>query len=243
MLGPTPLSTPNRPNRGRLLSRMLPLAVLGLLAAAFMVAGGTRYLTLSALAQHREALTGFIAHAGLIAPLCFIGVYAGLTALSVPGAAVMSIAAGFLFGVWSGTLYASIGATIGATIVFAAARAGFGNIVDRAGPRMRSLEAGFRADAFSYLLTLRLIPIFPFWLVNLVAAFARLRLRTYIAATFIGILPGCLVFVSIGGGLDQVIAAGGSANISLALRPGIWLPMLGLACLTLLPVAYRHLRQ
>lgn len=228
---------------GRIVTRALPLAALGLVGIAFVAAGGSRYLTLAALAQHREAMLGLLQRAGTAAPLCFIALYAGLTALSVPGAAVMSIAGGFLFGIWAGTLYAAIGATLGATAIFAAARAGFGNLADRAGPRLSRLEAGFRADALNYLLMLRLIPLFPFWLVNLVAAMTRVRLRTYIAATFVGIIPGCLVFVSLGNGLDEIVAAGAGANAGVMLRPTVWLPMVGLAVLALLPVAYRRLRR
>jgi uncharacterized membrane protein YdjX (TVP38/TMEM64 family) len=230
------------PACARIVTRALPLAAMGGIGIAFVAAGGARYLTLAALAQHREALLALLRMAGTLAPLGFIALYAGLTALSVPGAAMMSIAAGFLFGIWAGTLYAAVGATLGATAFFAAARAGFGNLADRAGPRLRRLEAGFRADAMSYLLMLRLIPVFPFWLVNLVAAIARVKLRTYVVTTFVGITPGCLVFVSLGNGLDQIIAAGRAADASIMLRPTVWLPLVGLGVLALLPVAYRRLR-
>src|SRR5579884_1272827 len=209
------------------LRRFLPLLALSAGAAAFLVLGGNRYLSFSALAEHRELLVRWIAQVGAAAPFCFIAVYAALTALSIPGATLLSVAAGLLFGTWCGTLYAVTGATLGATVVFAAARAGFGNIALRAGPRIKRLEAGFNANAFSYLLVLRLMPLFPFWLVNLAAALTGVELVTYIAGTFIGIIPGCFLFVSLGKAFEDVIAAGRAPDLNVMLRPGVLAPIGG----------------
>src|ERR1700719_5006595 len=183
--------------------RLLPLGVLVAAWIVFMLAGGYRYLTFSALAENRDWLCGLVRQWGVLAAFVYIMVYATLVALSVPGAAILTIAGGFLFGTWVGGLCAVIGATLGATAIFLAARAGLGGLTQRAGRFVGKLEAGFRADAFSYLLVLRLVPIFPFWLVNLVAALARVRLRTYVVGTLLGIIPGSFVFVSLGQGFGD----------------------------------------
>jgi uncharacterized membrane protein YdjX (TVP38/TMEM64 family) len=229
--------------RGFAFRRFLPLLALAAGAAAFMVLGGDRYLSFSALAEHREFLVKWIARIGAAAPFCFIAVYAALTALSIPGATLLSVAAGLPFGTWCGTLYAVTGATFGATVVFAAARAGFGNVAERAGPWIKRLEAGFRANAFNYLLVLRLIPLFPFWLVNLAAALTGVGFATYVAGTFIGIIPGCFLFVSLGRAFGDVIGAGGSPDLNVMLRPGVLLPIGGLAVLALMPIAFKRYRS
>jgi len=158
----------------------------------------------------------------------------------VPGGAILTIAGGFLFGLWPGLFYVVMGATIGATAVFLAARAGLGDLARRAGPRASRLKEGFRADAFNYLLILRLIPIFPFWLVNLVAALAGMRLATYVLGTFLGIIPGSFVFVSLGTGMGDIVAAGRPPDLGIVFRPGVLLPIAGLAVLALMPVLYRR---
>jgi uncharacterized membrane protein YdjX (TVP38/TMEM64 family) len=222
--------------------RLIPLGVLIVAGAVFVLAGGRQYLTFAALAEHREFLCGLVARGGVLAALGFVLLYAGLTALSVPGAMLMTLAAGFLFGVWLGTVYALIGATIGAGAVFLAARAGLAGLAERAGPRVRRLEAGFREDAFSYLLCLRLVPIFPFWLVNLVAGATGMRLRVYLTATFFGMIPGAFVYASLGNGVGALIAAGRHPDHYVIFRPSILLPLIGLAVLALLPVAYKRWR-
>jgi len=226
------------------LRRFLPLLMLAVGGAVFLLLGGERYLSFSALAEHRQSLAGWIARAGAAAPFCFIAVYAGLTALSIPGAVLLSVAAGVLFGTWAGTLYAVTGATLGATAVFAAARAGFGNAAERAGAWVGRLEAGFRANAFNYLLVLRLVPLFPFCLVNLVAALTRINLGTYVAGTFLGIIPGCFLFVTLGTTFGDLIGTGGSPDLDVMLHPRFLAALAGLAVLALMPVAFKHrLRQ
>ncbi len=220
--------------------RLLPLLLLAAAGALFMLLGGRHYLTFAALAENNEWLRGLVARSSVVAALCFIAVYAGQTAVSVPGGAILTIAGGYLFGLWPGLLYVLMGATIGATAIFLAARAGLGGLARLAGPRADRLKAGFRADAFNYLLVLRLIPIFPFWLVNLVAALAGMRLTTYVLGTFLGIIPGSFVFVSLGTGLGEIVAAGRAPDLAIVFRPGVMLPIVGLAVLALLPVLYRR---
>src|SRR5580704_17911680 len=222
--------------------RFVPLALLVLAGALFFTLEGHRYLSFTALAEHRERLCAFVAHGGIGAALVFVLAYAGLVALSVPASALLTITSGFLFGPWLGTLYAVIGATIGATVVFIAARAGLAGLAERAGPRVRRLEAGFREDAFSYLLCLRLVPIFPFWLVNLVAGATGMRLRVYLTATFFGMIPGAFDYASLGNGVGALIAAGRHPDHYVIFRPSILLPLIGVAVLALLPVAYKRWR-
>ena len=150
--------------------------------------------------RHRAAIDDFVASHRLLAVLSYMGLYIVIVALSVPGAVFLTVTGGFLFGLALGTSAAVISATIGATLIFLAARTALGEpLLRRAGPRANQLAQGFRDDAFSYLLFLRLVPAFPFFLVNLVPAFAGVRLGPFIAATAIGIIPGAIVF-AIGGG-------------------------------------------
>ena len=177
------------------------------------------------------------------AALAFVLAYAGLVALSVPASALLTMTSGFLFGPWLGTLYALVGATIGATVVFVAARAGLAGLVERAGPRVRRLEAGFREDALSYLLVLRLVPVFPFWLVNLAAGAVGMRLWIYVLATFFGMAPTSFIYASLGNGLGEVLAQGRNPDFAVLFRPSVLLPILGLAALALLPVLYKRWRD
>ena len=224
-------------------SRFVPLGVLIAGAVLFVAFGGPNYLSLAALADHRDWLRDLVAQGGIGVALAFILGYAGLVALSVPAAALLSIASGFLFGPWLGTIYAVFGATLGATIVFLAVRTGFAGLVERAGPRVRRIETGFREDALSYLLVLRLIPIFPFWLVNLAAGAVGMRLPVYVIATFFGMIPTSLVYASLGNGLGDVLSQGDHPDIGILCRPSVLLPIIGLAVLVLLPVLYKRWRN
>jgi uncharacterized membrane protein YdjX (TVP38/TMEM64 family) len=227
------------PQNGISARRLIPLGLLVVAGIAFVAAGGHHYLTFAALAENREWLSSLVQRWGFVAALLYIAVYAGLVALSVPGAAILTIAGGFLFGTWLGTLCAILGATLGATGVFLATRAGLGGLARRAGPLVGKLEAGFRADAFNYLLVLRLVFIFPFWLVNLVPALVGVRLWTFILATFLGIIPGTFVYASFGNGLGNVV---GEPGLVVLLRPSVLGPIVGLVILALIPVGYKRWR-
>jgi uncharacterized membrane protein YdjX (TVP38/TMEM64 family) len=220
--------------------RLLPLGLLVAAWIVFMLAGGHKYLSFATLAENRDWLRGLAARWGLLAALLYIVTYGLLVALSVPGGAVLTMAGGFLFGPWLGTLCAVVGATLGATGIFLAARAGLGGLPHRAGPFIAKLEAGFRADAFNYLLVLRLVFIVPFWLVNLVPALVGVKLRTYVLATFIGIIPATFVFASLGSGLANVVEEPG---LTVLLRPSVLGPIAGLVILALVPVGYKHWRS
>jgi len=219
--------------------RLVPLGLLAAAWIAFMLAGGNRYLSFAVLAENRDWLCSLVQQWGLLAAFGYIAIYGALVALSVPGAAVLTITGGFLFGTWTGAVCAVIGATLGATALFVAARAGLGGLAQRAGRFAAKLEAGFRADAFSYLLVLRLVPIFPFWLVNLVPALVGVRLGTFVLATFLGIIPGSFVYASLGSGLGSVVE---EPDLAIVFEPRVLLPIVGLAILALIPIGYKRWR-
>ncbi len=222
--------------------RLIPLGLLVIAAIIFMASGGRQYLTFAQLAEHRTTLCELTARNGALAAVGFIVIYAALTALSVPGAMLMTLAGGFLFGPWFGAAYALVGATLGASAVFLAARRGLAGLTERAGPRLQRIKAGFREDAFSYLLCLRLVPVFPFWLVNLVAGASGIAWPVYVTATFFGMIPGAVVYAGIGSGIGDLIASGRHPDPYTIFRPNILLPLIGLAVLALLPALYKRWR-
>jgi len=220
--------------------RFLPLAVLAIGLAVFFALGLHHYLSFGALAENHDVLIDLVESHPAAAPLAFIGVYALAVAFSIPGAAVLTIAGGFLFGTLAGGIYVVIGATLGAVGVFLAARTAFGEgLRKRAGPWIGRLESGFQENALSYLLVLRLVPLFPFWLVNLVPAFLGVPLATYVIGTFLGIIPGSFVYASVGNGLGAVFDSGGTPDLTIIFEPEILLPIVGLSLLALIPVIYK----
>ena len=224
--------------------RWLPLAALMIVALAVYALGLHRELSLAGLQHRRGTLQALVAVHPLLAPLAFVAVYAIATALSLPGALILTLAGGFLFGTWLGGLLSVVGATSGAVALFLIARSSLGVALrDRTGPWLQRLEAGFQRNAFSYLLVLRLVPLFPFWMVNLVPAFLGVPLSTFALATFLGIIPGGLVYAGVGSGLGAVLDRGEQPNLGLILEPHVLLPLLGLAGLALVPVIYRRWQQ
>jgi uncharacterized membrane protein YdjX (TVP38/TMEM64 family) len=231
--------------KGRPLKRFAPIVAIALALALCVAFRVDRYISIQALCDHREWLLGEIERIGVLpAALGFAALYAVVTALSIPGAVVLSISAGFLFGPFWGAAASVSGATLGAVAIFLAARSAFGNVLRaRAGPWVRRLEAGFRENALNYLLVLRLVPLFPFFLVNLVPAFLGVSLRTFVLATFLGIIPGALVYASVGNGLGALLEAGEQPDSKALFQWSILLPILGLAALALVPVLYKHLKR
>ena len=188
--------------------KWLPAALLVILIGAAYLAGAGHYLTLSAIAENRTLLKDFTADHLVGAILIYMAVYVSVVALSLPGAAVMSVAGGFLFGWWLSVPITVVAATIGAVIVFHIVKTSFGAILlERAGPGARKLAKGFERDSFSYLLFLRLVPAFPFFIVNAVAGLSRINPWTFTAATAVGIIPASLAFAYLGTGLDSIVDA------------------------------------
>jgi uncharacterized membrane protein YdjX (TVP38/TMEM64 family) len=197
---------PASPMRGRW-RRLVPLLLLAAAALLVVGMGWHRHLSLEALVRHRAEVEGFVATHPATALSVFAATYVMAVALSLPGAVFLTIAGGLLFGTLVGGLTAIVAATLGATLVFLIARSAAGELLARrAGAVAARLADGFRRDAFHYLLFLRLVPVFPFWIVNLVAALCGVRLQSFIAATALGIIPGTLAFAFLGAGLDSAVA-------------------------------------
>jgi uncharacterized membrane protein YdjX (TVP38/TMEM64 family) len=221
---------------------MLPLLVLGAGLVAFFALGLGEYLSFETLRQNRTWLLQQVEASATRAALAYMGVYILVVAFSLPGGAIMTITGGFLFGQWLGTAYVIVAATIGASVVFLAARTALGDLLrGRAGPFLQKMEAGFREDALSYMLVLRLVPAFPFFIVNLVPAFLGVRLRDFVIATIVGIIPATFVYASVGAGLGSIFDDG-EFSAGDILTPEIVIGLLGLAALALLPVAYKKLK-
>lgn len=203
------------------LKRFAPLIVLvGLIGLVFAM-GWHRYLTLEHIAHNRASLKELISANPVLSIAAYMALYIAVVALSLPGGALLTLTGGFLFGwLWSGSATV-VAATIGATIIFVIAKTALGEtLADRAGPWLDRLRTGFQEDALSYLLFLRLVPAFPFWLVNLAPALLGVKLRTYVIGTFIGIIPGTFAFAIAGRGLDSVIEAQEAAYTACLERVG-----------------------
>ncbi len=225
------------------LRRILPLVILGGVIATVFAFDLDRFLSFEALRDNREFLMGFVQDQAILAAVVFVALYAVSTATSLPGGAILSIAGGFLFGTVFGTVWIVVGATIGATALFLVAKTAFGDALRaKAGPWLQKMEAGFQDDAFSYMLVLRLVPLFPFFVVNLVPALLGVRLRTYVIATFVGIIPGSFVFASVGAGLGSVFDSMDAFAPASALTPEVITALVGLAVLSLIPVAYKKIK-
>jgi uncharacterized membrane protein YdjX (TVP38/TMEM64 family) len=227
------------------LDRLAPLLPLLAAFVAFFALGLNDYFTLDTLRENRATLKERVQANRTEAVLVFIAAYIVVAAASLPAGAVLSVTGGFLFGSVFGAAWIVIGATIGATLLFAIARSALGEPLRRRfGGRIKSMEDGFRRNAFSYMLILRLVPLFPFWLVNLAPAFLGVSLLTFVVTTAIGIIPGAFVFASIGNGLNALFEAGEQPDLSLMsliARPDFYIPIAGLILLSLIPVIYRAL--
>jgi pyruvate/2-oxoglutarate dehydrogenase complex dihydrolipoamide dehydrogenase (E3) component/uncharacterized membrane protein YdjX (TVP38/TMEM64 family) len=224
--------------------RAIPILVLIAGLVAYFAFGLDEYITLESLKDNRVALQEWVDAYGFSAGLAYMAVYAVAIALSIPGGLVLTVAGGFLFGPYWATLYVVIGATVGATIVFLAARYALADFLRRkAGTAMAKMEAGFNEQPLSYLLLLRLIPLFPFWLVNIVPAFLGVSLPIYVIATFLGIIPATFVFALVGDGIGAVLDKGQDLDPGIIFEPRFLWPIVGLIVLVLIPVIYKKIKR
>ena len=237
--------TPAKTRKGSAIKRFLPLAVIGAALAAFFAFDLHHFVSLDALQAHRGDLTGFAQANPLLAPLGLVAAYAALVAISFPGAGLLTIFAGFMFGTVIGGTAVLFGATLGAAVIFTVAKTALGDSLrQKAGPWMNKFEAGFQENELSYLFILRLVPAFPFWLVNLAPALLGMKLRNFVIATFFGIIPGTFVYASVGAGAGAVLDAGDELKLSgLLLKPEILLPIVGLIVLAVIPVVVKRFRK
>ena len=215
--------------------------VLSILAAGivlFFSTGLGHHLTLASLKENKEALQGYTEIHYTSAVILFILTFALQSALSIPGTVVLTLSGGVLFGSLLGTIYVNVGATVGATVAFLTARYLFRDVVERKyGKKLDPIQQGFSNHGFRYLVTIRLIPIFPFFLVNLAAGLTRIRLRTYVSATSIGIIPLSFVFSNAGKRLGEIRSTREIAS------PEIIGACILLGLLSLLPVVYHRIKK
>ena len=216
------------------LGKIIILGVLGLGLGAFFYFDVGQYFSLEALKANRDDLLTYANANFTAAVVLYVAVYVLQTAFSLPGGALMTLTGGFLFGSVLGTIFVNVGATTGATLAFLAARYVLRDWVEKKfGHRIEPIQAGFAQNAFSYLLTLRLIPAFPFFLVNLVSGLTRMPLGTYVIGTSIGIIPGSFVYAFAGRQLGSINSLAEIAS------PPVLMAFTFLGLLALVPILHR----
>lgn len=229
------------------LKRFGPLVVLIAAVVAVFASGVTQYLNLEALQANEAALRDFIDANLILALLAFIGVYALATAVSLPGAVVLTLGGGYLFGTWVGGSATVVGATVGAILVFYVVRTSLGEALraraEASGGTLKKVIDGVRQGAFGYILTLRLIPLAPFWLVNVAAALAHAPLRAYALATLLGIMPATFIYSGIGAGIGALVARGETPDLGVIFEPRVLLPLVALGLLSLGTTLYQRRRK
>jgi len=227
------------------LMRRLPLIAIVIVAAlgAFFLRD---YLTFEALRDNREALLAFRDANYVLTVGLFILAYFLIVAFSLPGATIATLTGGFLFATFPGALFNVTGATLGATAIFLAVRWGFG---EQLGKKLESSEGitkkikdGIDENQWSMLFMMRLIPAVPFFVANVLPALLEVPLRRYVISTFFGIMPGAVVYTSVGAGLGEVFARGETPNLGIIFEPAVLLPILGLAALSAMPIVIKAVR-
>lgn len=225
-------------------AQLAPLLVIAAAISTFFVLGLDDYLSFKLLGQHRQLLMQWTEKNYLQAVFCFITVYTVVIALSLPGGSWMTLAGGFMFGTVNGTFFVVVAATLGALGIFLIARYALADYCRaKMGGTGRRMEDGFKDNALNYMLFLRLMPLFPFWLVNVVPALLSVSLRHFVIGTFLGIIPGTAVFASVGNGLGASFEAGGTPKMGVVFEPQILGPIIGLAVLSLVPIIYKKLAR
>ncbi len=226
------------------LKKFIPIVIIVALMIIAYFSGVGKYLTYDNLKAHHSTIKDFVAAHPFLTPLIFIGAYIVMAALSLPGAAILSVFGGFLFPHPFSTIYVVIGATIGATLIFLAARTALGELLyKKAGKLLSKMEKGFKENAISYLFFLRFVPIFPFWIVNLAAAFFRVSLWPYLWTTFIGIAPGSFVFTQAGVGLSAIFETGAEFSLATVFNMNIRIALIALGIFALIPIIVKKLKN
>lgn len=234
----TNVTETRKPGFGRALPILIMLVVAAL--GAFLLRD---VLSFETLRDNRAALLTFRDENYPLAVAVFIAVYAVMVAFSLPGAVIATLTGGFLFGTLPGTMFNVTAATIGATVIFLAARHGFGERLaarmDQSDGPLAKIKQGLSENQWSMLFLIRLVPAVPFFVANLLPALLDVPLRRYVISTFLGIIPGGLVYTSIGAGLGEVFARGETPDLGVIFEPYVLLPLLGLSVLALVPVVVR----
>ncbi len=238
--------TDHPPPPAHLLLRRLPLFVIA--SVALIGAFSLRdCLSFQALADNRNVFLAWRDAHYMPAIFAFIGAYMLIVAFSLPGATIATLTGGFLFGLFPGVLFNVTGATIGATLLFLAARWGLG---ERLAARMeasegpvKAIKEGIDENQWSVLFLIRLVPAVPFFIANLIPALVGVSLYRFVVSTFFGIIPGALVYTSVGSGLGAIFARGERPNLAIIFEPQILLPILGLSVLAALPMVAKYLKK
>jgi uncharacterized membrane protein YdjX (TVP38/TMEM64 family) len=218
--------------------KLILAAIVGVLITLFFVFDLGRFLTLESLKANRDVLTAFYQENPFVMAGAFIAIYIIQSALFLPGAAVFSLAAGAIFGAVMGTLYVNIGATIGATLAFLVARYLFHDVIQsKFGPRLEKMNRELEARSFNYLLFLRLVPIFPFFLINLGAGLTHISLRIFFLGTMVGMIPGSFVFCNAGASLATI------TSMSEVASPRVLGSFALLGLFALVPVLYQKFKR
>lgn len=238
------MTNPINPRKGGR-SRYIPLIVIVAAALVGLFTLGD-YLSFETLRDNRAELLAFRDDQYLATVVVFIAAYVGIVAFSLPGATVATLTGGFLFATFPGALFNVLAATIGASAIFLAARWGLG---DRLGAklevgegRIKRIKDGIDENQWAMLFLIRLVPAVPFFVANLLPAFLEVPLYRFVVTTFLGIIPGAVVFTSIGAGLGEVFARGETPDLGVIFELHILLPILGLCALAVLPIAVKALR-
>jgi uncharacterized membrane protein YdjX (TVP38/TMEM64 family) len=227
------------------LKKMLPILVIVAVAIAGFFLLGDK-LNFQTLADNREALIAWRDSNYALAAIVYVAIYVAVVAFSLPGGSIMTLTGGFLFGLVAGATFTVTAATIGATAIFVAAKTGLGDALkarlDGSGGTLAKMRKGVEENAVSFLLLMRLVPAMPFWLANLAPAFLGVPLVTYVWTTFVGIIPGTVVYTWVGSGLGDVFARGETPDLGIIFTPSILGPILGLSALAALPLVIKAVK-
>lgn len=232
-------------SEGFTLRRALPLIAI-LIAAGLGFYFLRDYLSFETLRDNREALIAWRDSNYVLAAAVFMLIYIAVVAFSLPGALVMTLTGGFLFGLFPGVLFIVTAATIGALAIFLAARLGLGEQLaakmDSSGGRITQMKKALNENEVSVMFLMRLVPAVPFFVANLLPALVGVKLRNFALTTFFGILPGSAVYTWVGAGLGEVFARGETPNLGIFFEPQIIGPILGLCALAALPIVIKAVR-
>ncbi len=226
------------------LKRFLPIIVIVIGIALIYLTGAYHYLSFESLKVYHQTLKAYVTSHPFLVPFLYIVIYIILTALSVPGAIFLTLLGGYLFPQPLSTIYVVFSATCGATLIFLAAKTALGDSLrQKAGPFLQKMEAGFRKNAASYMLFLRFVPVFPFWIVNLAPAFLGVPLVTFIWTTAIGIIPGSFVFTLAGRGLEQILDTQQTFSIGAIFNTQLKIALTLLGILALVPIVIKKIKE
>jgi uncharacterized membrane protein YdjX (TVP38/TMEM64 family) len=227
--------------------RLAPVAAILAVLLALYLSGASHYFTLQGLRDHELALEDLVRRHPVQALAFYMGTYAAVCALCLPFNLILTLAGGLMFGPWIGGGATVIAGAVGSLGAYYAARTAIGapllRMAEQRGGALHKAIEGFGRNAFSYVLSLRLIPIFPFWLVSVAAGVASPPIWTFFLGTMLGIIPACFIYAGLGSGLSKAFASGKPVSLELIFQPHIIWPLIGLAVLSLAPAAAARLRR